>query len=125
MRQRREVAGGADRALARDHRIELLVEKLDEAVDDAAADAGVAAREGVDLQQQHQAHDALVERLADAAAMRQHEARLQLGDLAGRDGLPREAAEARSEERRVGEECVSTCRTRWTPYNLTKKTKNQ
>src|SRR3546814_10736616 len=60
----------------------------------AAADAGVAAREGVDLQQQDQAHDALVERLADAAAMRQHEARLQLGDLAGRDGLPREAAEA-------------------------------
>src|SRR3546814_14916146 len=80
MRQRREVAGGADRALARDHRIELLVEKLDEAVDDAAADAGVAAREGVDLQQQHPAHDALVERLADAAAMRQQEARLTVGD---------------------------------------------
>src|SRR3546814_14273370 len=24
---------------------------------------------------------------------------------------------ARSEERRVGKECVSTCRSRWTPYN--------
>src|SRR3546814_16025896 len=24
---------------------------------------------------------------------------------------------ARSEERRVGKECVSTCRTRWSPYN--------
>src|SRR3546814_13637037 len=23
----------------------------------------------------------------------------------------------RSEERRVGKECVSTCRSRWTPYN--------
>src|SRR3546814_17170563 len=29
-----------------------------------------------------------------------------------RDDLP-----ARSEERRVGTECVSTCRSRWAPYN--------
>src|SRR3546814_15920357 len=28
----------------------------------------------------------------------------------------------RSEERRVGKECVSTCRSRWSPYHLTKKT---
>src|SRR3546814_10964810 len=27
----------------------------------------------------------------------------------------------RSEERRVGKECVSTCRTRWAPYTLTKE----
>src|SRR3546814_8859038 len=26
------------------------------------------------------------------------------------------AAQARSEERRVGKECVSTCRSRWSPY---------
>src|SRR3546814_20876991 len=25
--------------------------------------------------------------------------------------------ETRSEERRVGQECVSTCRSRWSPYN--------
>src|SRR3546814_14808932 len=31
--------------------------------------------------------------------------------------------EARSEERRVGKECVSTCRSRWSPYNYKKKTK--
>src|SRR3546814_13531595 len=30
--------------------------------------------------------------------------------------------EERSEERRVGKECVSTCRSRWSPYNK-KKTK--
>src|SRR3546814_14816189 len=29
---------------------------------------------------------------------------------------------ARSEERRVGKECVSTCRSRWSPYHKTKKT---
>src|SRR3546814_15701304 len=28
---------------------------------------------------------------------------------------------ARSEEGRVGKECVSTCRSRWSPYNKTKK----
>src|SRR3546814_14988896 len=27
----------------------------------------------------------------------------------------------RSEERRVGEECVSTCRSRWSPYHSKKK----
>src|SRR3546814_18068539 len=31
---------------------------------------------------------------------------------------------ARSEERRVGKECVSTCRSRWSPYNSKKKTIN-
>src|SRR3546814_5552060 len=29
---------------------------------------------------------------------------------------------ARSEERRVGKECVSTCRSRWSPYHSKKKT---
>src|SRR3546814_13078791 len=31
------------------------------------------------------------------------------------------AVEKRSEERRVGKECVSTCRSRWSPYNYTKQ----
>src|SRR3546814_11965345 len=30
----------------------------------------------------------------------------------------------RSEERRVGKECVSTCRSRWAPYHLKKKQHN-
>ena len=29
----------------------------------------------------------------------------------------KEFAQARSEERRVGKECVSTCRSRWSPYH--------
>src|SRR3546814_19962159 len=29
--------------------------------------------------------------------------------------------ELRSEERRVGQECVSTCRSRWSPYHYKKK----
>src|SRR3546814_10113657 len=35
----------------------------------------------------------------------------QIGDAIGGRFLP-----ARSEERRVGKECVSTCRSRWSPY---------
>src|SRR3546814_14608739 len=34
------------------------------------------------------------------------------------------AGGARSEERRVGKECVSTCRSRWSPYTLKKNAKN-
>src|SRR3546814_16374831 len=30
---------------------------------------------------------------------------------------------ARSDERRVGKECVSTCRSRWAPFHKTKKNK--
>src|SRR3546814_13823568 len=31
------------------------------------------------------------------------------------------SASGRSEERRVGKECVSTCRSRWSPYHYQKK----
>src|SRR3546814_15975832 len=31
----------------------------------------------------------------------------------------------RSEERRVGKECVSTCRSGWSPYHSKKKTQNR
>src|SRR3546814_8912080 len=33
------------------------------------------------------------------------------------DGVHPPVARARSEERRVGKECVSTCRSRWSPYH--------
>src|SRR3546814_12025528 len=38
-------------------------------------------------------------------------------------GLPRTDSNSRSEERRVGKECVSTCRSRWSPYHA-KQNKN-
>src|SRR3546814_11716349 len=42
---------------------------------------------------------------------------------ASRDGTsqPISGTPPRSEERRVGKECVSTCRYRWSPYNEKKK----
>src|SRR3546814_5829589 len=35
----------------------------------------------------------------------------------GKPFVPGDDARARSEERRVGKECVSTCRSRWSPYH--------
>src|SRR3546814_20905325 len=52
------------------------------------------------------------------AAVRTLAARLPGAARAGRA----RAADARSEERRVGKECVSTCRSRWSPYHEKKKT---
>src|SRR3546814_18528908 len=37
---------------------------------------------------------------------------------------PAEPGESRSEESRVGKECVSTCRSRWSPYHYKKKNNN-
>src|SRR3546814_11969089 len=45
--------------------------------------------------------------------------RNQLGAVRRRKELLRHK---RSEERRVGKECVSTCRARWSPYHLKNKT---
>src|SRR3546814_13274346 len=38
------------------------------------------------------------------------------GDLGRLNGVDH-GQEGRSEERRVGKECVSTCRSRWSPYH--------
>src|SRR3546814_11838411 len=40
--------------------------------------------------------------------------------LPGSDS-PNASVRQRSEERRVGKECVCTCRSRWSPYHTTKK----
>src|SRR3546814_5237348 len=45
----------------------------------------------------------------------------------GRDGEPERHdlyTDGRSEERRVGKECVSTCRSRWSPHHEKKKHNN-
>src|SRR3546814_15769175 len=39
----------------------------------------------------------------------------------GNGGASPPSPHTRSEERRVGKECVSTCRSRWSPYHKKKK----
>src|SRR3546814_13285906 len=67
--------------------------------------------------------------IADRCALERHDAlialaacRLVEGDR--QESLAEQGEEGRSEERRVGKECVSTCRSRWTPYHY-KKTERE
>src|SRR3546814_8826411 len=46
-------------------------------------------------------------------------------DPAQVNGKPASHGQSRSEERRVGKECVSTCRSRWSPYPYKQKNKNK
>src|SRR3546814_14198280 len=46
---------------------------------------------------------------------------LPLAGAAKRKGRQFPLTPLRSEERRVGKECVSTCRSRWSPYPIKKK----
>src|SRR3546814_7318138 len=64
------------------------------------------------LRRRPSAHEAELAALMDDAAIAAGEAaRFGAVDDDMRD------RELRSEERRVGKECVSTCRSRWSPYN--------
>src|SRR3546814_14929770 len=58
----------------------------------------------------------------DGMAARDHKAGKSKLGLGRQDrGRQESDKEPRSEERRVGKECVSTCRTRWSPNNKKKK----
>src|SRR3546814_12043371 len=65
-------------------------------------------------------------RLADRRLGRGQVTGLALSGRAALGHQPDQAADppSRSEERRVGKECVSTCRSRWSPYH-SKKTNNK
>src|SRR3546814_14557926 len=51
--------------------------------------------------------------LAAARAARDNDMKV----IMGAPNLLRGGSHSRSEERRVGKECVSTCRSRWSPYH--------
>src|SRR3546814_18466240 len=54
--------------------------------------------------------------LASLAAFQQFKLPPMLPEMLAEFGYPKTVA-GRSEERRVGKECVSTCRSRWSPYH--------
>src|SRR3546814_4409445 len=70
-----------------------------------------------DLLRRHRAHDADVvphERTQLQPVVTDHDILVGVGDTAF---VPRpQFGRHRSEERRVGKECVSSCRSRWSPY---------
>src|SRR3546814_17034535 len=58
---------------------------------------------------------------AEVAAIGQRNPQLALAASMLVDQVGELGFHGRSEERRVGKECVSTCRSRWSPYHYKKK----
>ena len=52
----------------------------------------------------------------EVEAKNKKEAQAKVDDILSNTSV-KEAIKFRSEERRVGKECVSTCRSRWSPYH--------
>src|SRR3546814_2004060 len=68
--------------------------------DVCSSDLELVRAEGPEPVRQQAAHGPLPHRLRQVPAQQDHE-----------------VVRVRSEERRVGKECVSTCRSRWSPYH--------
>src|SRR3546814_2157267 len=83
--------------------------------DVCSSDLQVGIAAGVDPRERLQVHGDVEGQAVEAAAAAHADA--QRGDLGAVDVDARGAFAARSEERRVGKECVSTCRSRWSPYH--------
>src|SRR3546814_12083171 len=105
--------GGHQEADAQDQAAEHHAEIAPETAPEAAALAIAADHLDAD---RHLARRGLVgEGIEPAVVAGGEQQRRQLyGQL---DGDRAAAVEARSEERRVGKECVSKCRSRWAPYH--------
>lgn len=69
MRQRREVAGGANGTFRRDPRRHAGIDQANQRLDHAQADPGEAAGQAVNLQHHNQARQVIVQRLANARRM--------------------------------------------------------
>src|SRR3546814_20084643 len=90
----------------------ILVLVLVEVFDATGTMIGVASRAGlIEPGKPNRLGRAL---LADSSA-------IVAGSFLGTSSTTAYVESARSEERRVGKECVSTCRSRWSPYHKKKK----
>ncbi len=94
VRERREVAGGADRALRGHDGMDAGVDEREQPLDHDRAHAREAAREARGLQHQDEPHGRVRERRADARRVRAHEIELQRRELVVGDARLRELAEA-------------------------------
>ncbi|VGP75156.1 hypothetical protein SB00610_03657 [Klebsiella quasipneumoniae subsp. similipneumoniae] len=92
MRQRREVAGGADGTFRRDPRRHAGIHQANQRLDHAQADPGETAGQAINLQHHNQPRQVIVQRLANARRMGQHQRTLQVLQIFRRDpGLRQQA----------------------------------
>ena len=85
MGQGRQIAGGANGALLRHHRIDFGVDEAHQGFKYRQPNAGEATGERVDLEHHHQPHGGVIHVLADAGGMGEHDGALQLVQLLHRD----------------------------------------
>src|SRR3546814_11346119 len=88
---------------------------------DAALEAFAALGTEIGVRRRGVAEGEILEELVDLPGLGRLEAGRVIGEQPHRIGDLPQRAEFRSEERRVGKECVSTCRSRWSPYHEKKK----
>src|SRR5579863_9071796 len=94
MREGSEVAGRADGALRRNHRVNFCVEHRAQDFDSFGADAAESFGERVGAEKNHRARFGFAQRRADAAGVRTNEIDLQLANLFGGNANGGEFAEA-------------------------------
>src|SRR5258706_14174657 len=102
MREWRQVAGGADRTLGGDAWMEPAVIELEQSLDEQRTNAGIAARQALDLERERHAHGRVVQQWPGAGGVRQHDVPLQLLELVIGDPCLRQPSETgvdESEER--------------------------
>src|SRR6266496_2937273 len=95
MRERREIAAGADRTLFRNDRMHAPIQHLAKHLNDLEPNTAEAERKHVCAQQHHCANFGLRKRLTDSTGVAANEIELKIAQ-----GVARNA-----EERRVGKEC--------------------
>ncbi len=95
VRQRSEIAGRPDRALRRNHGIDLMSKQRAQGIEKSERDARMSACQRIDLEREYQPDDGIGQRLPDAGRMREQEIALQLGQLIVGDAGLREQPEAR------------------------------
>ena len=94
MRERRQVAGGADAAVPRDRRMHPPVDHVAKEVDDLGPNTGSACGEGVGTQNEDRAHDVRGKRWPDAGGVAAQEIALERAELVVRNAHGREVAES-------------------------------
>ncbi len=94
MSERREIARGADGALARDDGIDLAFQQAQQRIDDDRPHPRARLRQAVDLERRGEAHGVVAERRPGAGAVREDEIVLQLFELVRRDRDLRQLAES-------------------------------
>ena len=96
VRERSEIAAGADASLRRHEGSNAAVEHFADGVDDDGAHAGVAFRERVGAEQHHGARFGDCQRFADADGVRAHQVDLKFADLISGDADVAQACRRRS-----------------------------